>query len=294
MHKHSSFSNLLKEPLLHFLLLGAGLFLLYSQLNSNKEPNDQKNIVISKLRVESLTTAFFRERGRFPVEQEIRKIIENDIAQEVLYREALALKLDQDDVIIHRRLSQKMKYLFEDLAILDEPTNEELEAYVKEHPLKFTVPATLSFSQVYFKPKLHKHKVKEDLNVLRTSLKVKGQKDAFTLGDRSLFSYEYINRRETDVLNIFGEDFSKKIFDTKPDIWQGPFTSEYGLHFVYIYNKHEAKLAPLEQIKERVTLEYNREKQKEANEIFFKSLRDRYHVIVEYKVQNDSNVSTMK
>lgn len=294
MHKHSSFSNLIKEPLLHFLLLGAGLFLLYSQLNSNKEPNDRENIVISKLRVESLTTAFLRERGRFPVEQEIKNIIENDIAQEVLYREALALKLDKDDIIIHRRLSQKMKYLFEDSAILDEPTNEELEAYVKAHPLKFTLPATLSFSQVYFKPKMHKDNVKEDLNVLAKSLKQKGPRDAFTLGDSSLFSYEYINRRETDVLNIFGQGFSRKIFEIKPDVWQGPVTSEYGLHFVYIYNKHEAKLAPLEQIKEGVTLEYNQERQKEANEVFFKSLRDRYNVIVEYKVQNDSNVSTMK
>jgi hypothetical protein len=138
MYKHSIFSKLLKEPLLHFLLIGVGLFFLFSQLNSNEEPNDTQRIIINKTRIEVLSGAFMEENGIPPTELEIQALLENDIREEVLSHEAIALGLDKDDRIIRHRLAQKMQYLFEDVPMVDEPSDEVLKAYFQENKGSFS------------------------------------------------------------------------------------------------------------------------------------------------------------
>jgi len=137
MYKYSIFSKLLKEPLLHFLLIGAGLFFLYSQLNSDEEASDTQQIIIDKSKVEVLSTAFEEENGIPPTQKEIQKLLENNIREEILYHEAISQGLDKDDRVIRHRLAQKMTYLFEDVTMLDEPSDEVLKAYLQENPEKF-------------------------------------------------------------------------------------------------------------------------------------------------------------
>ena len=137
MYKYSIFSKLLKEPLLHFLLIGAGLFFLYSQLNSDEEASDTQQIIIDKSKVEVLSTAFEEENGIPPTQKEIQKLLENNIREEILYHEAISQGLDKDDRVIRHRLAQKMTYLFEDVSMLDEPSDEVLKAYLQENPEKF-------------------------------------------------------------------------------------------------------------------------------------------------------------
>ena len=137
MYKHSIFSKLLKEPLFHFLLIGAGLFFLYSQLNSDEEASDTQQIIIDKSKVEVLSTAFEEENGIPPTQKEIQKLLENNIREEILYHEAISQGLDKDDRVIRHRLAQKMTYLFEDVTMLDEPSDEVLKAYLQENPEKF-------------------------------------------------------------------------------------------------------------------------------------------------------------
>ncbi len=114
MYKQNMFSKLLKEPLLHFLLIGAGLFFLFSQLNSDEQTDNREKIVVTKSKVEVLIDTFVEANGTMPTQQEIQKLVEDDIHKEVLYREALAIGLDKDDMVIRHRLAQKMKYLFEE------------------------------------------------------------------------------------------------------------------------------------------------------------------------------------
>lgn len=114
MYKQNMFSKLLKEPLLHFLLIGAGLFFLFSQLNSDEQADNREKIVVTKSKVEVLIDTFVEANGTMPTQQEIQKLVEDDIHKEVLYREALAIGLDKDDMVIRHRLAQKMKYLFEE------------------------------------------------------------------------------------------------------------------------------------------------------------------------------------
>ena len=137
MDKHSIFSKLLKEPLLHFLLIGVGLFFLFSQLNSDEEPSNTQQIIINKSKLEVLSSAFIEENGRVPTDKEMQELLENVIREEVLSREAIAIGLDKDDRIIRHRLAQKMQYLFEDVAMMEEPSDEVLKAYFQKNKASF-------------------------------------------------------------------------------------------------------------------------------------------------------------
>lgn len=138
MHKHSIFSKLLKEPLLHFLLIGVGLFFLFSQLNSEEEASDTQQIIMNKSKIAVLSGIFMEENSIPPTDKEIQELLENNIREEVLSREAIALGLDKDDRVIRHRLAQKMQYLFEDVAMVDEPNDEVLKAYFQENKASFS------------------------------------------------------------------------------------------------------------------------------------------------------------
>jgi len=138
MYKHSIFSKLLKEPLLHFLLIGVGLFFLFSQLNSDEESSNTQQIIVNKSNLEILSGTFMEENSAPPTDQEIQELLENLIREEVLSREAITMGLDKDDRIIRHRLAQKMQYLFEDVAMVEEPSDEVLKAYFQENKSSFT------------------------------------------------------------------------------------------------------------------------------------------------------------
>jgi len=138
MYKHSIFSKLLKEPLLHFLLIGIGLFFLFSQLNSDEESSNTQQIIINKSNIEVLSGTFMEENSVPPTDKEIQELLENNIREEVLSREAIALGLDKDDRIIRHRLAQKMQYLFEDVAMMEDPSDEVLKVYFEENKGSFS------------------------------------------------------------------------------------------------------------------------------------------------------------
>lgn len=138
MVKHSIFSKLLKEPLLHFLLIGIGLFFLFAQLNNEKEASNRQQILIKKSKIEILSGIFMEENSVPPTDKEIQEFLKNYIREEVLSREAIAIGLDQDDRVIRHRLAQKMQYLFEDVAMVEEPSDEVLKAYFQENKASFS------------------------------------------------------------------------------------------------------------------------------------------------------------
>jgi len=131
------FSKLLKEPLLHFLLIGAGLFFLFAQLNNGEEVSNTEQIIINKSKIEVLSSIFMKENSTAPTDKEIQELLKNNIREEVLSREAIALGLDKDDRVIRHRLAQKMQYLFEDVAMVGEPSDEVLKTYFQEYKASF-------------------------------------------------------------------------------------------------------------------------------------------------------------
>ena len=129
MHSPSTFSTLLKEPLVHFLLIGAGLFFLFFQLNSDEALNNSQNIIIDKSKMTLLIDNFIKENNRKPTHKEQQTILNDDIQEEILYQEALAMGLDKNDKVIRHRLAQKVKYIFEDISMSDDLTNDNEDYY---------------------------------------------------------------------------------------------------------------------------------------------------------------------
>jgi len=290
MTKPSIFSTLLREPLFHFLLIGAGFFFIFSQMNTG-EDKDAPQIIITKAKIETLANAFAKAKGRLPTAEEMKKQLEYDIREQVLYREAMAMGLDKDDMIIRRRLAQKMKYLFNDLSVVSKPSEVELKKFVAEHPSKFMTPATISFAQVYFEPSEHETTLVEDANALLNKLRITTIKESMGLGDRSLLPYDFRNERKTDIDSMFGKKFTEQAFSSATNIWEGPFESAYGVHLIYIHKRTEDHLPPLADIRERAEREWMSLKQYDANEIFYQSLYQRYEIIVDDEVLSDANVS---
>ncbi len=153
MTNNSILHKFLREPLLHFLLIGGALFLVYSLQNEGLVENNR--IVISEAEVDRLITLWEKKKQRLPTQNELKSLIEQKIREEVMYREALAMGLDQNDSIVRRRLAQKVEFISADLAALVEPTETVLADYLAAHSDKFELPAQINFVQVYISPDKH-------------------------------------------------------------------------------------------------------------------------------------------
>ena len=143
--------RVIQEPLAHFLILGAGLFLLYGYV-ADTAPERPDKILVDEGELARLSEQFRRTWMRPPAREELAGLAEDFVKEEILYREALALGLDKDDLVIRRRMRQKMEFLNADLAERREPTDAELQAYLDANPEKFRLPPRYSFRQIYLGP----------------------------------------------------------------------------------------------------------------------------------------------
>src|SRR3984957_9899602 len=152
------FKKLLREPLIHFWVLGA-LLLFASNVVTKRTNGDTRKIFITAGQIEHLQNTFARAHQRSPNLDELRGLIRDYVREEVYYREALALGLDRDDAPIRQRLRQKMEFISEDVAAQAQPTEEQLRSYLNDHPEKFRIDKHFTFSEVYLDPARHgRHK----------------------------------------------------------------------------------------------------------------------------------------
>ncbi len=289
--KKSKFHTLLREPLLHFLVIGAALFFIFDQVNNSEVKTDNR-IIITQADLDQLAATWLKSMGRPPLAQEREQQLEHYIREQVLSREAMAMGLDKDDAIVRRRLARKMEYLFNDLSFIPKPTETELNAYLSEQASTFTQPAEITFSQIFFDPNLRDQNINKDAEQLLKQLKeTTTAVDTINLGDRSLLPYEFSKERENQIASMFGAAFARQAFALPVNGWQGPIDSEYGTHLIHINSRTKVKLPPLEEIRERVANEWRSAKQKKANEVFYQSLHQRYEIILDDDVAKNAVVS---
>ena len=282
--KKSKLPEFLREPLLHFLVLGAVLFIVFGQLNDSELVSD-KRIVITQGDLDGLATKWLKSMGRPPSAQEREQQLEYFIRQKVLAREAVALGLDKDDAVVRNRLAKKMEYLFNDLNFIPEPGDSELNAYLSEHAENFTEPADISFQQIFFNQDLRGQNIRKDAeNLLQQLRATEGLVGTINFGDRSLLPYDFKRGRESQIAEIFGAPFTKQVFLLPVNSWQGPIPLSYGMHLVYIHGRTDARLPPLNEIRVRVTKAWRSAKQKAANETFYQSLYQAYEIVVDADV----------
>lgn len=273
--------KLLREPLTHFLLLGAAIFAAFHWM-SGHEVAESGHIVITQSRIENLAATFARAWQRPPTATELDGLIRDYVREEVATREALTLGLDRDDTIIRRRLRQKLEFVSEDIAAHEEPTDDELRAYWQAHADTFRSESRFTFYQIYFNPKRHGDSLARDIVQLLAGLQKTGAKaDTSALGDPFMMEHKFDATPVSEIVKLFGEKFAQKLEELPPSQWQGPIESGYGVHLVLVNERTEGRLPVLEEVRDAVRREWANARRLEANEQFYQALVRRYIVTIE-------------
>jgi hypothetical protein len=268
--------RLLREPLLHFLLLGGLMFAVFGRGNSDAGGADRQ-IVVSGADIDRLAAAFSRTWHRPPDPNELQAQIRDFIREDVLYRAALQLGLDKDDSIIRRRLRQKMEFLFEDT--VSPPQETESRAYFQSHIEKFRLAPLISFRQVFVSTRRGNVAEPDARQILaRLVADTPGaadKADALLLGET--FSRTPLDR----IAALFGDDFARGLAHATVGHWEGPLRSAYGLHLVQVTAVEPAATPPFEQVRAAVEREWFAERRSVAQATQYEAVLASYKVTVQ-------------
>jgi parvulin-like peptidyl-prolyl isomerase len=271
----------LREPLLQFLLAGLLLFTGYAWLNpSAGREAESTRIELTADDLRQIEIAWLAQgRERLSPEQ-LRQLVEARVREEILYREALALGLDQDDTIVRRRLAQKMEFLFEDVAALREPGADELRAWLGSHAERFTQPARASFRQLYFSPDRRGASARADAARALARLAREPADAPAAAGDPFMFQDYYGDRSFDEVARSFGPGFARALFQLAPGAWAGPLESGYGWHLVWVDDLTPARVPDFDEVAADVRGDWLEELRAEIRARAFEKMRARYEVVL--------------
>jgi hypothetical protein len=276
--------SVLKEPLLHFLLAGAALFGAYAWMNraaENPNANKAQQIQISAGDVQWLAENWTTQWRRPPTPEELRGLITDYVNERLLAREARALGLEDDDVIVRRRLAQKLTFLIEDTVRRSEPSETELQQFYESYAQRFRSDARISFRHIYFSPQRRPNARLDATDTLRLLLAEGVPQPTGELGDRLLIETEFRDESEQSISSTFGPEFARAIFSLEPGAWSGPIDSGYGPHLVRVSTRDDARLRPFSEVRERVVQEWRREQEAAAKERYLAELRKKYGLVVD-------------
>ncbi|HXV60323.1 MAG TPA: peptidylprolyl isomerase [Vicinamibacteria bacterium] len=268
---------LLREPLVHFLVLGAGLFLWYGV--SGGGPAADSRIVVSPGQIDQMVEIFGKTWQRSPTRVELEALIEDYIREEVLFREAMAMGLDQGDTIIRRRLRQKIEFLAEDLIPASDPTDEQLQQFLRGNPEPFRVEPRVSFRHIYFSRDRRGDSITAEATSVLDRLRAGGDPSAY--GDPILVPEDFESVSGRDVESLFGQGFAGALTQAAVGEWTGPLESGYGVHLVLVRDFAPGRIPELEEIREAVEREWSSARRREANQAIYQKFRERYTVTVE-------------
>ena len=258
----------MKYKVLIFLVIGICLYLIDTAMSADED----KNIFVSDQEILSLISAWKSQVGRDPTDDELARIINNLIDEEILYREALLLGLDQEDTIIKRRLAQKISFLKEE-SIPEIPTTKELNEYYKNNKEKYYIEPSFTFTHYYFSKNNNSlERSQQALKALQDNKKVKS--DPFYLG--KTFANEPLRNINTN----FGESFSKELITADLTIWNGPFESTYGHHIVYINSVNPGYIPEIEEVLRQVEVDFLQIKREQSVKGFLNNIRSEYTIFI--------------
>ena len=279
----SSMKRLLREPLIHFLLIGALLFALdrYVQPARGVAPSS-KQIQLSLDDLGQLVMLFQAQWRRQPTAQELNRLVENKVQEEILYREALAMGLDKDDTIVKRRMAQKLQFLAEDTAAAREPETAELRSWFEKNKATFAQPSRVSFLHLYFSPDRRGQRARDD--AAKALAKLAGQpqdaKLAASLADPFMFQDYYRDRAPDYLGKEFGPQFAQAVAKLAPGSWQGPVESGFGWHLVFVDTVIPGRVPAFEEIEPDVKTAWLSEQKVQAWQKAYKEMRAKYAVLL--------------
>ena len=270
-----SMRRFLREPLLHFLILGALLFGLHHWLRGGSLKAADE-IVLSRGQVQSLEAQFQRVRQRPPTPEESQILVESWIREEIFYREGLAMGLDRDDPIVRRRVAQKLEFITDGAAAIT-PTAAELQSWLDAHADEYRSEPRYTLSQIYFDAARHGEKLDRDVAAARRALAA-GEAPA---GDSTLLPPGLPDATTSEVNRTFGREFADALKAMPVGAWQGPLRSGFGVHLVKLSARDEGRVATLDEVRTRVERDLANARTAEANAAHYKQLRARYTVRID-------------
>ena len=266
----------LRQPLLHFLVAGFALFVLYGGLHPSTVNQDPQRIEITPEVVQRLAISWLARWQRPASEQQLQVLIDDYVREEILYREALKLGLDKDDTIIRRRLAQKMDFLAEDVASLRDPAPGVLEAWYNQNQDQYAPPPLATFHHVFFA--LDKRGADAQAQA-QTALRGLTDRNSGE-GDAFVFESAYTEQSQDQVARVFGSKFALSLFQQTPGSWVGPVESGFGWHLVWIDTLAKPPAPPFETVAQQVKSDWLSEQRSESKRANFDALKARYEVVV--------------
>jgi peptidyl-prolyl cis-trans isomerase C len=284
--------KILREPLLHFLFLGAVIFLVSAAREGQRPREDAaKAINITADTIAWLRDGYSKQWHRAPDADELRGLVHDHLREEVLYREALAMGLDQNDSIVRRRMAQKMDFLTQDIAAAVEADEATQREYFKQNASRYSKAARVSFRHVFFSNERRGTKLEADSAAALVALTDGANEE--TLGDPFLGEHELSDATPDDIAAAFGRDFAEQVIMMPTGQWKGPVISSYGVHHVMVSGRAEPQAVPFEAVRDAVARDLSEERRRAANEDLIERLKAQYQITIDETVlSNPATPST--
>lgn len=284
--------NLLREPLLHFLAIGLGLFVLYEFVAEDDAGFDQRVIDVNQstllkfvqYRSQSFQPEIATARFNNISEEDLERLIEDYVKEEALHREALALGIDQNDYIIKRRLVQSIEFITAGFATAGtELSDDDIAAYYDANNRNYAIAPFVTFTHVFFSTESHGRDVALQLATAKLAELNAGNvpfEDAPRHGDRFLYSLNYVEREPGFIASQFGPQMAEAIFtlDANEQEWRGPFESPYGYHVVLMPRKADARIPELEEVLVAVRYDAERDAVDAQKDLAIQAIVDTYEI----------------
>jgi hypothetical protein len=255
-----------------FVTLAAFIFLADRAFNRG-DPRDLR-IDVTEIQVQRLQDLWRAQMGAPPSPQQLHGLVEDWIKEEIYYREAMQLGLDEDDTIVRRRLAQKLEFLTEDTAANEIPDYRSKLKYYNENIDQYRTPVRYSFSHVYFGAE--QTDPSDRINQARTALS-RGA-NYRELGDPFMLNLSYGQRTQKDIISLFGREFADAVAFLPIEEWAGPVRSAYGLHLVRVESKTEAVTPSYAEVQDKVREDYLAHRRGLVKEEYYRKLRERYQI----------------
>ena len=272
--------QLLREPLLHFVVIAAALFFLYDWRHQATMPTAAHEIVLTEDDLAQMTLPMMAQGYAPPSPEQMDALIQTKVREEVMYREALAMGLDHEDTIIKRRLVQKMDFLAEDLSALREPTENELRDWLAAHPGDFAFPARISLHHFFFS--FDEHGADTERMARAAYAGVEGQPAEYNEVSADIFMFQdtYVDKTFAQLAAVFGTPFAATAFNLQPGIWSAPVESGYGWHLVFVDVLTPERLPEYEEVSAEVRMQWLAKQRSEFKQAAYDAMRAKYKVVL--------------
>ena len=280
--------HILREPLTHFVLIGALFFVIY-YLNQQPQNRPANQIVVTAEHLAQMQAQFKRTWMRSPTEEELKGLIDSFVEDEIYYREALAMGLDQNDPQVRRRMRMKLQFILEDFSDVLVADDQALTTFMESNDEMFRQDPRFSFYQVYINPARHPDPEDEAERLLDLLI---GGSQPDLLGDSTMLNHNYQSLRTRDIARSFGREFADNITALTPGNWSGPVQSRLGLHLVFIYDFQQGRQPGLDEIRPLVEREYMVQRREEIQKQASRALREKYEVVLTSPLSDETAIQS--